>query len=75
MIIYILPIRYDMTKSEDFYDMENITRTLDNIRECCLNQTFSCERPPLLNIPLENIVLDELHLMLRITGIGPPSGA
>ncbi|CAB3986080.1 Hypothetical predicted protein [Paramuricea clavata] len=47
--------------------MENIRRTLDNIRECCLNQTFSCEHPPLLNIPLENIVLDELHLMLRIT--------
>lgn len=58
-----------MTNPEDFYGMGNIKRTLDNRRECCLNQTFSCERPPLLNIPLENIVLDELHLMLRITGI------
>lgn len=23
---------------------------------------------PLLDIPLENVVLDELHLMLRVTG-------
>ena len=35
---------------------------------CCLNEQFSCVHPPLLNIPLENVVLDEMHLMLRITG-------
>lgn len=60
--------RHDMTKPEDFYWGINLKRTLEDIRQCCLKQLFSCERPPLLNIPLENIVLDELHLMLRITG-------
>ncbi len=58
-----------MTRPEDFYWMDDIRRTLDDIRQCCLKHQFSCERPPLLNIPMENIVLDELHLMLRITGM------
>jgi hypothetical protein len=60
--------RYDMTKPQDFYWMAAIKRTLEDIRECCLKRQFSCDRTPLLNIPLENSVLDELHLMLRITG-------
>lgn len=58
-----------MTKPEDFYMGEDIKRTLEEIRQCCLKLEYSCERPLLLNIPQENIVLDELHLMLRITGI------
>ena len=58
-----------MTKPEDFYRLDDIRGTLDDIRRCCLKLQFSCERPPLLNIPLENVVLDELHLMLRITGM------
>jgi hypothetical protein len=58
-----------MTKPEDFYRLDDIRRTLADIRRCCLKLQFSCERPPLLNIPLENVVLDELHLMLRITGM------
>ncbi|XP_028394380.1 uncharacterized protein LOC114518556 [Dendronephthya gigantea] len=60
-------LRYDMAKPENFYWEENIRRTLDDIRACCLKHEYSCERPPLLNIPVENIILDELHLMLRIT--------
>ena len=55
-----------MTRPEDFYWMDNIRRTLDDIRACCLKHQFSCD---LLNIPIDHIVLDELHLMLRITGI------
>lgn len=58
-----------MTMPENFYWGETIRRTLDDIRACCLKHQFSCKRPPLLSIPIENIVLDELHLMLRITGI------
>lgn len=58
-----------MTKPEDFYRLDEMRRTLDDIRKCCLKLEFSCERPPLLNIPLENVILDELHLMLRITGM------
>lgn len=29
----------------------------------------SCDKKPLLNIELNHVVVDELHLMLRITGI------
>ena len=57
-----------MSKSQDNYWMVNIKGTLEDIRQCCLKQEFSCQRPPLLDIPLDNIVLDELHLMLRVTG-------
>ena len=57
-----------MSKSQDNYWMVNIKRTLEDIRQCCLKQEFSCQRPPFLDIPLDNIVLDELHLMLRVTG-------
>jgi hypothetical protein len=30
---------------------------------------FCCKHMPLLNVPLCNIVLDELHLLLRVTDI------
>ena len=56
-----------MSKSEDFW-MVDLKRDIQNIRSSCMANEFSCERPPLLTIPLDNIVLDELHLMLRITG-------
>lgn len=56
-----------------------MARTLEEIKKCALSQTHSCVHQPLLNIPLENIVLDELHLMLRITGVVsthfPPTGS
>lgn len=38
------------------------TRYFDSSEFCCINQ-------PLLNIPLHHIVLDELHLLLRITDV------
>lgn len=58
-----------MSKPMDFYitDKEMI-RTLEDIKKCALKNSYSCEHVPLVNIPLENIVLDELHLMLRVTG-------
>jgi hypothetical protein len=43
-------------------------RTLQDIKQCSLKKFFFCEHHPLLNITLENIVLDELHFMLRVTG-------
>lgn len=33
------------------------------------NQCFGFARPPLVNISLDNVVADELHLMLRITDV------
>jgi hypothetical protein len=56
-----------MTKPMNFY-WENCRRTLADMKKCALKKTMSCEHLPLLDKPLENVVLDELHLMLRITG-------
>ena len=33
-----------MTRPEDFYWMDNIRRTFDDIRACCLKHQFSCDR-------------------------------
>ena len=57
-----------MSKEEKYYSEKPMARTLEEIRKCAHKQSYSCVHPPLLNVPLENIVLDELHLMLRITG-------
>ena len=57
-----------MLKEHDFYWGENIARTLKDIHECVNKKIFSCQHKPLLDVKLENVVLDELHLMLRITG-------
>ena len=58
-----------MSKPEDFYSKAPMARTLDSIKECALTGKNSSINPPLLDIPLNNIVLDELHMMLRITGL------
>ena len=57
-----------MSKAEDFYWRTDIVRTLDKIKDCATKQKFSCVHQPLLDIPLDNVVLDELQLMLRVTG-------
>lgn len=61
--------RFDMTKPQDYYLGENITRTLEKVKDCAKKNKCSCVHQPLLDIPLENVVLDELHLMLRVTGL------
>ena len=57
-----------MSKSKDFYHQESNKRTLEKIKEYYKTRQYSCEHYPLLNIELDNVVLDELHLMLRVTG-------
>ena len=32
-------------------------------------ENYCCDKQPILNIPLDHIVVDELHLILRITDI------
>ena len=59
-----------MTKAKDFYWGEK-SRSIDDVKECAMKSTFSCQHKPLLGIPLCNVVLDELHLMLRVTGNSP----
>ena len=58
-----------MTKPQNYYWGDHVLRKICDIREDANHNKHSCEHQPLLNIFLENVVLDELHLMLRITGI------
>ena len=67
-LIFISIGRHDMSKEQNFYWREGITRKNDDMRSDAAKRAFSCEHRPLLNIQLENVVLDELHLMLRVTG-------
>ncbi len=52
----------------------NTTRTLATITEClkqseASKKRFGCQNTPLFNIAISNVVIDELHLMLRVTDI------
>jgi hypothetical protein len=57
-----------MSKPIDFYWTEQFARTLAHILECAKSNMFSCKHRQLIRISLQNVVLDELHLMLRVTG-------
>ncbi len=57
-----------MTHPENYYWEIPLVRSLDEILQCVRQQKYSCVHPPLLNIDVHNVVPDELHLMLRITG-------
>ena len=58
--------RFDMSKPMGFWETNH--SRLKHIQECALHNKFSCQHKLLLNVKLENVVLDELHLMLRVTG-------
>ena len=53
------------------YNTPPMVRTLEEIREMSTTSkdNYCCDKQPLLNIPLDHIVVDELHLMLRVTDI------
>lgn len=57
-----------MSKPMNYYWEIPLVRSLEDIIECARKLTYSCVHPPLLKIDVKNIVLDELHLMLRVTG-------
>ena len=55
--------RWDMTKMEDDF----VARTLENMNASLSSRNpQGVQYPPLLNIPISNIILDELHLLLRV---------
>lgn len=69
----ILYFRYDTSKPDSFYDNSPQRRTLEDLKNCCTNKkskkNFCSVHPPLLDIPLDHIILDELHLLLRVTDV------
>lgn len=63
--------RFDMTKDRDFYNTFPNCRTLKEVIDAFdLPSTASkycvC-RPPLIRIELDHIIVDEFHLLLRVT--------
>ena len=56
-----------MSKAMDFWETHNC-RSLKDIQNGAMKNQFSCQHKPLLEVELKNVVVDELHLMLRITG-------
>lgn len=61
-----------MSKSEQHYESDPLRKALQKIKEFASKskgENYCCVHDPLLNIPLDHIILDELHLLLRISDI------
>ncbi len=59
-----------MTKSGNYYNQPPMALTLADVKKYASDKNqFCCKDMPLLDVPLSNIVLDELHLLLRVTDI------
>lgn len=57
--LFVIKInRYDMSKPMEFY-WGDMARTLDHMKKCAKSNKFSCQHEPLIDIPLQNVVLDE----------------
>ena len=56
-----------MSKPLDFWETHDC-HSLKDIQDCAIKNQFSSQHMPLLEGELKNVVVDELHLMLRITG-------
>ena len=58
-----------MSKPGDFYSKPPMGLTLADVKRHVSSSEYCCVSDPLLNIPLHHIVLDELHLLLRVTDV------
>ena len=58
-----------MFKPENHFNESPNAFTLDAIKRFVSKQGYCCKNMPLLDVQLDHIVLDELHLLLRITDI------
>ena len=60
--------RWDTSKPFSHYNDVPQWRTLEEIKQMCHSKdNFGCIHKPLIDIPLTNVIPDELHLLLRIT--------
>jgi ribosomal protein S6 len=55
-----------MTKPLDFYHTPGMQRTSHNLKEDVVKNDFGVRAQPLVSIEPEHIIIDELHLLLRI---------
>ena len=63
--------RWRINNDYTSYNTPPLARTLKEMFEMSKKSrdNYCCDKQPILNIPLDRIVVDELHLMLRITDI------
>jgi len=63
--------RWKMDHHFNDFNSPPLARTLQEVKEMLkkLKDNYGCCQEPLLNIELDHIVVDELHLLLRITDI------
>jgi hypothetical protein len=63
--------RWDMEHDLKYYNESPMHRTLKDIKDNAAKKkdNYCCENEPLLDIDLTHIVLDELHLLLRIMDV------
>lgn len=61
--------RWDTSKDLLFYNKEPLKRIMDRIKDLCQckSSNFGCINLPLINIDLDHVVPEELHLLLRVT--------
>ncbi|CAH3156803.1 unnamed protein product [Porites evermanni] len=69
----ILLLQYNMSKPDKFYESCPQKRTFRRTENMLPVETrqkeLCCINPPLLNIPFDHVILDELHLFLRVTDV------
>ena len=63
--------RWKMDQHYSDFNSKPLGRSLQEMRELSTrsNDSYGCCKEPLLNIELDHIIVDELHLLLRITDI------
>lgn len=61
--------RWDMSVPYDTYSKPPMSLSLDDLKKFSKKGEFCCVESPLLNVPLDHIILDELHLLLRFTDV------
>ena len=59
--------RWDTSKPIEHYQSVEMKRTLAHIKSMLPLKKFSVINQPLFNIELDHVILDELHLMMRVT--------
>lgn len=65
--------RWNMQYDLEYYNSSELKRTLQDLRESGAKkkskQNYCCVNPPMLNIELDHVIPDELHLLLRIMDV------
>ena len=63
--------RWNVSSEYTSYNSTPLCRSLQEIKEMCQKKTdnYCCCSQPLLGIDLDHVVIDELHLMLRVTDV------